>query len=51
MNKNLLKTPTLKENLLRFRMWIGALLLRKEYEVNPVFREFNSLDGEEFNES
>jgi hypothetical protein len=43
MNKIFLKRYSLKIRLLQFRMWIGALLLRKEYEVNSAFQEFNTL--------
>jgi hypothetical protein len=48
MNKDFPKRYSFREQLLRFRMWMGALLLRKEYEVNSALQVFNTLDTEDF---
>lgn len=48
MNTYFPKRYSFKEQLLRFRMWMGALLLQKEYEVNSALQEFNALDTEDF---
>ena len=48
MNKYFPNRNLFNEQLLRFRMWMGALLLRKEYEFNSALQEFNALDTEDF---
>lgn len=48
MNKKFSKHFSIKEQLFRLRMWIGALLLRNEYDNNPALREFIDLDADDF---
>ncbi|MBI5822813.1 MAG: hypothetical protein HZB18_02210 [Chloroflexi bacterium] len=47
MKPNPILFPALQKFILRFQMWMAAVLLRQDY-VNAM--EFNALDGEEFSD-